>query len=362
MTSPGQPAAGEQLPAQDSFVRRVATVVTITAIAALLLPLFILGLDILLAAFAGVLFAVMLRALTDLVKRVTPLPDIWAYATVLVALVAIIGGGGWLLAPQIATQADQLTAQLPGVAREIEQFLQQYRWGQWILEQAQDNDMGGGASQHIGGFFGVLSELSTYILTALFVGLFAAANPRFYTESIVYIFPLRHRSRIRALLNDIGFALRWWIIGQAAAMVLIGVSTMILLWAFGIPLAIVVGLIVGLLGFIPYLGPILGAIPVAIIAATEGTTQLLYVLLAYMGVQLLEGYVATPLIQQRMVHLPPAFTIVAQVLLGAVMGLIGFILATPLAAVVLVLTRFYRMDILGDPEAQAMEEEAENSS
>ena len=79
--------------------------------------------------------------------------------------------------------------------------------------------------------------------------------------------------------------------------------------------------------------------------------------LAYTGVQLLEGYVDTPLIQHRMVFLPPGVTILTQILLGTLLGILGFVLATPLAAVLLVLTRFYREDILGEPPEEEDEED-----
>jgi predicted PurR-regulated permease PerM len=138
-------------------------------------------------------------------------------------------------------------------------------------------------------------------------------------------------------------------------MVVIGVSTMIVLFIFGVPLALVVGLIVGLLGFIPYIGPIVGLLPVAMVAATVDATTLLYVLLAYTGVQLVEGYVITPLIHERTVYLPPAFTVFFQILLGMVLGIKGIILATPLAAVLLVLSRFYRRDFLGDEKVEVHE-------
>jgi predicted PurR-regulated permease PerM len=161
------------------------------------------------------------------------------------------------------------------------------------------------------------------------VGLFAAANPRLYVDGTVALVPLAKRERAREVMHRLGNALRWWLIGQAIAMLLIGVSTWLVLWAFGVPLAPVLGVIVGLLGFIPYLGPIIGVVPVALVAATLGTTTLLYVLAAYTAVQLVEGYVITPLIQHRMVYLPPVFTIITQILLGTLLGILGFVLALP---------------------------------
>lgn len=345
-------ALGEQVPARDLFVRRTATVVAITTIAGLLIALFVLGIDVLLAAFGGVLIAVLLNAFSSFVERHTPLTYGWALTAVVLIILILFGIGGWLLAPKIAEQANQLSQQLPTVVEKIKNFLQQYGWGQWILNQAQNGWPLSGAAGDSGGGFSAFSRWSSYFLVAVFVGLFAAADPKLYQDGIVHLFPLRHRSRIRELLGELGYTLRWWLIGQAIAMLLIGVSTMVVLWVFGIRLAIVLGIIVGLLNFIPYLGPIIAAIPIALIAATAGATQLLYVMLAYTAVQLLEGYVATPLIQHRTVYLPPAFTVTSLFLLGTVLGTLGIVVATPLAAIVLVLTRFYRSDILGDREAE----------
>jgi predicted PurR-regulated permease PerM len=129
------------------------------------------------------------------------------------------------------------------------------------------------------------------------------------------------------------------------------VSTTIVLWIFGVPLAILLGLIVGLLGFIPYLGPIFGLLPVGIVAATQGADTLLWVLVAYTAVQMLEGYVLVPIVQEQTVYLPPVFTIVFQILAGFAVGIMGIVFATPLAAVILVLSRFYRRDFLGDEAA-----------
>lgn len=350
--------------ARDPFVRRLTTAILIVMVGGLLLALFLLGVQIVLAAFGGLLVAVFLLALRSLVQRVVPLPDGWAFGLVLVLLLAIVGVGGWLLTPQIVEQGEKMGEQVIMVAGQIEDFLGARRWGRWLLERAQMQGGGlpEGVRSAVGGAFTMASDWLTYSLTALFVGLFGAANADLYKNGIVHLVPLRQREVTRALLDDIGYTLRWWLIGQLITMIIIGLSVMIVLWAFGVPLAIVIGLIVGLLGFIPYLGPWLGLVPVVMVAAPGGAMHLLYVLLAYTGVQLLEGYVAAPLIQQRMVYLPPAFTIITQILFGVVLGLLGFVLATPLAAVVLVLTRFYRREILGDPSVETPGDEGQKEA
>lgn len=339
-------------PGGPGFLGRVVQVVAIVALAGLALTLLVLGIDILFAAFAGVLLAVLLHAFGGFVARHTPLPYRWSLTVVVLGLLLLLGLGGWLLAPQVAEQADELREQLPAVLSQLERRLARYGWGQWLLEQLRNGSVLEDAVAGAGGSgLSVLSAWSSYLLLTVSVGLFAAANPKLYIEGTLHLVPPARRARVRRVMDELGHTLRWWLIGQAIAMVVIGVSTTLVLWAFGIPLAIVLGLIVGLLGFIPYIGPLLGAIPVALIAVTAGPMQFVYVMLAYAGVQLIEGYVATPLIQHRMVYLPPAFTITLQILLGAVLGVLGVMFATPLAAVLLVLTRFYRTDLIGDAAA-----------
>lgn len=351
-------ARDADVPARDPFVTRVVTVLALTTLTLAFVTLGVLGIGVLMASFAGVLLGIVLAAPAKLLSGRTPLSYGWALGIVVILIAALLTAAFWLLGAQVAEQADQFAAMLPGVVASIEAYLEQHGWGQWVLQQARNGGSGGGGDGAMAAGMGVLSwlsDLTTYLLVTIFVGLFAAANPRLYTEGIVSLTPLHHRDGMCELLDELGHTLRWWLVGQAFAMLLIGVSTTVVLLAFGVPLALVVGMIVGLLGFIPYLGPIIGVIPVALVAGTEGASTLLYVLLAYTGVQMLEGYVATPMIHERTVFLPPVFTIIAQVLLGVALGLKGFVLATPLAAVMLVLSRFYRRDILGDPEAEVHE-------
>jgi predicted PurR-regulated permease PerM len=352
----GAPAGGgTNAGGETDFLRRIVVGTIVVATGATILAIGVLGVDILLAGFGGVLFAILLRAAADLIGRYTPVPEEWSFTALLVALLALVAGGGVLLIPFARRAIEAAQEEVPRIVEELRTYLEGREWGQWLLEQGNGMAEGGGdgALGVAGGVFGVAGDWFYYLLTAFFFGMFAAAKPRIYIDGIVHLAPLRMRGRFRHLLSELGKTLRWWLVGQGIAMVLIGVSTGLLLWLLDVPLPAILGLIVGLLGFIPYIGPILGLVPVAIVAGTQGSETLLYVLAAYTGVQVIEGYVVTPLIQHRMVYLPPAFTVLAQILLGSLLGILGFILATPLAAVVMVLTRFYREDLLREPGAVA---------
>lgn len=118
------------------------------------------------------------------------------------------------------------------------------------------------------------------------------------------------------------------------------------------PLAFTLALIAGILNFVPYIGPLVSAVPAVLLALLQGPQVALYVALLYLGAQTIESYVLTPLVQQRAISLPPALTLSAQTLLGVLLGILGVVLATPLAAITLVVIRkLYVEDALGDKEA-----------
>jgi predicted PurR-regulated permease PerM len=116
-----------------------------------------------------------------------------------------------------------------------------------------------------------------------------------------------------------------------------------------VPLAVALGLLTGILTFVPYLGPLLAAIPILLIAFVESPTLMLTVLVLYLLIQNVESSIIMPMIFRRTVHLPPVLTIIAQILLGAIFGFVGVILATPLMAAGLSLVKLiYVEDTLGD--------------
>jgi predicted PurR-regulated permease PerM len=127
----------------------------------------------------------------------------------------------------------------------------------------------------------------------------------------------------------------------------------------GIPFALALGLIVGLREIIPYIGAWLSAIPTALIALTISPWHMAMVLGLFLALHILEGYVLLPLIQRRAVHLPPSLTLLAQVLLGELLGLMGLMVAAPLTVAVVVLVKmFYVENALEDHDVSVPGEPA----
>jgi predicted PurR-regulated permease PerM len=134
-------------------------------------------------------------------------------------------------------------------------------------------------------------------------------------------------------------------------MSVVRIATGIGLWLLGIPFAATLGLLSGLLTFIPNFGPILSAVPAILLGLSHGTSQALYVAVLYLAIQAVESNLLTPLIQQRNVKLPPVLNVGFQVLLGVLFGVPGIIVAAPLAVVAMVMVkRFYVEDYLGDTQ------------
>ena len=309
--------------------------------------------EAILLIFACILFAILLFELSQLAHRRLHLRTKYALPLVVLVMLGIIGGGGVLMAPQISDQADKLTVAVPRALTELRQMLGQYDLARRLLGGIPSDEQ---LRQYVtqimpnaGLFFsGILGAVGN-VLIITFVGIYFAAKPVLYVNGLVTLVPPAKRDRAREVLAEIGRTLAQWLVGKAASMVVVGTLTAIGLSILGVPLALILVIIAGLLDFIPYLGPLMAGVPAVLIAFSHSPTMALYTLGLFGIIQLIEGYLLQPLIEQKTVSLPPALTIVMQVLFGTLFGLAGVALATPLTAVLAVLvTMLYVQDILGD--------------
>jgi predicted PurR-regulated permease PerM len=195
----------------------------------------------------------------------------------------------------------------------------------------------------------VVEALFTFLLVII-VGIYLAAQPRLYVDGLLMLFPKAERPRLREVAREVGRTLKWWMIGQLIPMACIGVFVGGGLWLIGIPLWLPLGIIAALLNFIPNFGPIIAAVPAILIALAADPTKALWVVVLNIAAQNLEGYLITPLVQRRAVAMPPALTILSQVLLGLLLGPLGIVLAAPLTAATIVIVKMlYVHDALGTP-------------
>lgn len=318
---------------------------------ALLVLLLLNAGQVLLLVFAGILFAVLLRGMADWITRKTGMPDGVGLTVAIMVPLLVIGIAIWLIAPAVGDQASKLADRLPQAAEQLKAQLLQYSWVQQLwdnkerMAQALPGDSSGTSviAQFFTTTFGSLGNL----IVVLFLGLFLAINPDWYVNGAVRLFPVERRERARTVLRQTGETLGSWLIAKLTTMSAIGVFTTIGLWLLGIDLALVLGVIAAMLSFIPNFGPIASVIPAALIGLVASPEKALYVLLLYAGVQTMESYLLTPMLQQHMVDLPPALLMTMQVLLGVTVGILGVILAVPMTAAGMVLVRmWYVEDVL----------------
>jgi predicted PurR-regulated permease PerM len=189
----------------------------------------------------------------------------------------------------------------------------------------------------------------TSLVIILVIAIYVAADPELYRRGLLHLFPHQMRRRANEVLGEIAALLRRWLVTQLVAMVTIGILTTVALLLLGVRAAVGLGIIAGLLEFIPYVGPVLAAVPAVAMGFLTSPETALYVALAYTAIQQTESHILIPLLMKRGLDLPPVVTIVAQTAMGLVFGFLGLLVAMPLVGVTMVLIKMlYVRDVVGD--------------
>ena len=357
--------------APETFAKRVLINIAIVLLIVGILIIAIYVFDVILLLFGAILMAIFLLGLANISRRYLRLSEGVSVLLVSFLLLVILALGVWLLAPSVAEQVKHLRDELPKSLQNVVAYLSQYGWGKAILEQMPGTDdiidkvNNSGTLTQVGSFFSSTLGALTNIALMLLLAIYLASEPKTYIKGFTKLFPKDRRKRVREILYEIGETLSWWLIGKGVSMLFIGLLTWIGLSILGVPLALTLGLIAGLLSFIPNFGPILSAVPAILLAFIDSPISALYVLILFVIVQLVESNLVTPMIERRTVELPPVLTIVAQLALTILFGVVGLILATPILTVVMVLVQtLYIEDVLGDkadnlPEINAEENKDE---
>lgn len=306
----------------------------------------------LLLIVVGVLLGVFLRALTRALHRHTPLSEGLSLPAVVLGLLVLLGLTAWWLLPPLVAQSSQFAQTVPHLADQVHDYLGQYGWGTLLLDQIPSAEEATAQIDLLTVAEGTLAEIASVLTAGLFtllIGLFLAASPATYRRGLVRLAPPPHRARAAEVAGKAVITLERWMLGQLFSMLVIGAFTALGLWIIGMPFVLTLGALAGLLEIVPYLGPVLSAVPALLLAALQGPEQIAYVAGLYLLVHLIEGYLLMPVVQKYTVSLPPALTLCATVIGGVLFGIIGVFVATPVVAVALVLVKMlYLEDALGD--------------
>jgi len=342
-----------RLAMEDSprFVQRVLVVVGIVTAVTLLILAAWRGLTALLVTFAGVLLAVLLRSLAQLLQRRWALGNGAALAVVCVVLLVLLAGGAVLFAIPLQAQVADMYDELPRAWQRLREQLASFPLGRRLLSQTQSGgqlaEVAAPAARQVMQAFSRTATFIGYVVLVLFTGLFLAAEPDVYRRGLLRLFPVQRRPRLREVLDEAGTSLQRWLVGRALLMLVITACTWIGLLLLGVPLAFALAVLAGLLTFIPNFGPVLSAIPAMLLALLQGPTTVLWVGLLYLALQTVESYTLEPWVMRKADDLPPALVIVGQLFLGVTLGALGLVLATPLIVVINVLVqRLYVEDVV----------------
>lgn len=304
--------------------------------------------DVLLIVFAGLLRAVLIHGGGSWIAASLGIGLGWGIDLFFAAIVAIFADFGAAAAPAVAEQAEELSRRLPEAFRTPRERIADFSWGQNLLDRLApaslaSSSAGSTVTSALGTTFGALGNS----VIILFIGLYAAIDPSTYRQGLTLLLAPSLRARANEVLAATAATLRNWLAAQMISMSVVGVLTALGLWLTGIPLAFVLGLIAGLLAFIPNLGPVIAVAPALLLAMPEGRTAIFIVLAVHFSVQMVESYVVTPIVQREMANLAPAVVIAAQLLFGVLFGSPGLMLATPIAATLITVRRMvYVRDFL----------------
>jgi predicted PurR-regulated permease PerM len=187
-----------------------------------------------------------------------------------------------------------------------------------------------------------------------FIGVFLAVNPELYRDGFAKLFPTDKRPRIVEVMNRASDAMFNWLKGRFLSMLITGAGTAVALLLLGVPMPITIGIITGLLTFIPNVGGIIALCLAMLLALSQGPMTVVWVVVLYSILQLIESNVITPLILQRETSIPPALLLGFQIVMGALTGFIGLLVATPMLAAGMVLVKeLWIKDTLGDKDVDS---------
>ena len=374
-----EPSRGQRPERQPGWrTRDILRALALIAGFYLTLQLLWVGRSIVLLTFLGVLFGVFLSAGVDQLER-RRIPRTIGATLLVLAFLGVLGGIAALTAPKIGGQLRALRTKLPDAASQIQEWIyQQERGVVQFLEQVAPQEPAGkeapaqtpaagaparpGASlrqgiveqigkigEHFFAFFSSTLAVLGGLLLVVFVAVFVAVDARTYHRGLMHLFPHRMRSEAGEVLSATAATLRRWLLAQAVGMLVIGVVTTLVLLALGVEAAIALGIIAGLLEFIPFAGPILSAVPAVAMAFLDGPQMAVYVVIAYTVIQQVEANLLYPLLIKKGLEIPPVLTIVAQAVMSVVFGFIGLLVAVPMLATAMVpIKMLYVRDVVGD--------------
>ena len=318
-----------------TFTGRLLIIVIVAAVAG---ALWLLA-DVLLLLFGAILLAIGLHAAARVVSRLVGMGAIPALAIVVVLLLAVFTAALWVFGATVAAQLDEVIQASPAGFRLVDDWLNGHPNVRQFLDQARGTSIVGAtgwATSTVATALRSITRILGYAMITFFVAIYLAAQPDRYRRLCMRIVPPAHRGTAERLFAMTGDILRRWLIGQMVVMSAIGLLSGIGLWVLGIEAAFALGLMGGLLCFIPFVGAILAAVPATLVALTQGPMYAASVIAMYAAIHFVEGNFITPMVQAEATALPPVLAILSTVAFSLLFGPSAVLLAAPLTLLLLI--------------------------
>jgi predicted PurR-regulated permease PerM len=258
----------------------------------------------------------------------------------------VIGGSAFLFGTQMSSEMQDVMKRADAATSSIAGTLQHSQFGQMALSH-----ITGGTPSLTSLISSVLKLSARFVEAVIFIvfaGVYFAVQPELYRKGASYLFPQRSRLLVVGTMEDIGRALRLWLLGQLIQMLLIGLLSTLAVWMIGLPSPLALGAIAGIAEFVPYLGPIVAAVPAVLVAVTKGLYPVLWTVLAYAIIHQIEGNLMAPIIQRHLVLVPPATLLLSIVAISIIFGSVAIVFAAPMTVIAFVaVKKLYVRDSLG---------------
>lgn len=318
------------------FTKRAIIVMALALVPVLVWLLF----DVLLIILGAVLIALLLQLGAEPLRRWLRLPQTVALILSGIAIVAVAAGTFYLFGTRVGSQLQEVFSRITETQANIRHILQGSELGKLLLSHIQASKLS--MAEVLKGVLTVSATFLGSVIVMVVAGVYLAAQPSLYRDGMKRMFAPRVRASASEIIDEIGIALRRWLLGQLIQMVIIGVLSGFAAWLIGLPTPWALGLIAGIAEFIPYLGPVIAAIPAVFVAATLNLDAIVWTLFAYILIHQTEGHLFTPLIQRQMVFIPPAVMLLAIVAIDFLFGAVAMIFAAPMTVVLFVAAKkFY---------------------
>lgn len=327
----------EQNTKQESFAGKVWIATGIVALVMIVLLLFKVLFSVILLTFAGLLVAVFFHGFGDLIQRNLHLSRTLSVVLSVMVTLLLVVAFFWFVGGRLSQQVSDLSNTLPQTVEQAKSQLSQSALGQKLLDQLQSTSsnekLKSAARQLFSSAYGALSDL--YII--LLLSLFFTVSPTLYKRGVVHLLPPNAKDKGDDLLGKLYTVLKKWLKAKIVGTFFIAIFTGAGLLIIDFPLVLTLALIAGILNFIPNFGPLIALIPAVLLALLQGTSTVLVIICLYTGVQVVQSAILQPLVQQKMVNMPPALIIISQLAMGTLGGFWGVLLATPTVLVIMTL-------------------------